>query len=105
MNLAYSLQPTDIDLTGHCPICNVAFTQHVERMTFFEMSTQPTIDRVNNSAGYTPNNVAIICADCNRLKGTMDAAAARSAAARLLLIAAFIDTHQNRQGPSNDTGH
>ena len=43
-----------------CPACGVFMTPRTKRA--------PTLDRVLNDRGYTPDNVAVICKQCNEIK-------------------------------------
>ena len=51
-----------IDIDGVCPSCQTHTYPHTG-------SNSPSIDRIDNSKGYSPENVWILCNSCNRRKG------------------------------------
>jgi hypothetical protein len=48
-----------------CPCCSSTLLQGVSRTA----PTAPSLDRLDNSRGYVPGNVWVICFRCNALKG------------------------------------
>lgn len=101
LNLQFDLSTSDLKLSGACPICSTPFTPLIhDRLpgkNFLNMDpASPTVDRVNNSQGYTKSNIQVICASCNYIKSNLDAYQARARATRLLAIAAFIENHQKK---------
>jgi len=89
----FNLTTDDIDLSGTCPSCNADFT---ERVYGFAGGSSPTVDRVDNTKGYVKENVAIICHDCNMAKSALTANGAREKAERLMMVADFIDAHNEK---------
>ncbi len=53
-----------------CPICNIPLFTRKDRKKG-PCSNSPTLDRINSSKGYTPENVRIISHRANRLKSDM----------------------------------
>ncbi len=54
-NLPFDIEKEDIIIADNCPCCG-------------DPMTRPSLDQVNPGAGYTKNNIAIICYDCNVIK-------------------------------------
>jgi hypothetical protein len=55
------------DAGGHdCPACGATMVRRTEHT--------PSLDRTDNTAGYTKLNTAVICRRCNTHKGTMTGA-------------------------------
>ena len=50
----------------HCPILGTAFARGIEA---WRAGTSPALDRIDNTKGYTPDNVWFISHRANRLKG------------------------------------
>ena len=104
LSLPFSLSISDIPLTGSCPICSSPFIPPIhDRLpgkTFLNIPpSSPTVDRVDNTKGYIPSNVKVICASCNHTKSNLNSAQARARAAKLLAIAEFIEKHQQKATP------
>lgn len=98
----FDITVDDINLAGNCPCCLTLFC---EPSNSFSRSgprsyppNYPTIDRVNNSLGYSRSNVRTICMECNILKSSHNARSARHQALHLLKIADYIDYHNHQQG-------
>lgn len=53
--------------TPNCPCCKVLMSYSLDKGQK-RPTHQATIDRVDPLAGYTEDNIAIICMDCNRRK-------------------------------------
>lgn len=62
----------------HCPICKVAFTLY--NVDTQRIQASRSLDRVDNTRGYTPDNTAVICRQCNSQKGAASAAYLRQIA-------------------------
>lgn len=54
--LEYNLTPYDIDIPDVCPVLGIPMIK-------------PTLDRVDSTKGYTPNNTRVISHRANYLKG------------------------------------
>lgn len=66
-NLPFDITLSDIIVPAFCPICNHAIisAKGVRGGT----RNSPTLDRVICSEGYVKGNIAVICKNCNSLKG------------------------------------
>lgn len=55
----------------HCPCCGKAFDYTTGKgQGYHKNPLSPSIDRTDNSKGYTKANICVICTRCNVLKGT-----------------------------------
>jgi uncharacterized protein YlaI len=66
--LEFSLVKEDIIIPELCPILKVPFVTGTKDNYDFT----PTIDRINNSKGYTPDNIHIITNKANTMKNSAD---------------------------------
>ena len=69
----FTLTIGDIRIPPTCPITGVQFFDEDGRVI-----NSPSLDRVDNSRGYTPENVRVISLKANFAKGTMSLNMARS---------------------------
>lgn len=70
-----------------CPICSNYLNDHSSDGYF------PSLDRVDNSIGYTPTNTRIICHTCNTLKSNHTSASISKLIAHLYKIQAYMKGH------------
>jgi 5-methylcytosine-specific restriction endonuclease McrA len=82
-DLDFTIHESDITIPEHCPICNTLMREAFGIRGGTKAS--PTLDKVHNEKGYTPKNIAVICKNCNSLKG-------HASSAELRRIADWIDT-------------
>lgn len=61
----HSIYPEDIRLPTHCPVLGIPL---VIGGTHATKDQSPTIDRIDNSKGYTPDNIRVISYRANRIK-------------------------------------
>jgi hypothetical protein len=64
--LEFNLVEQDIVIPDVCPILGISLTREVGPRT----DNYPTLDRINNSKGYTKDNVMVVSWRANELKGT-----------------------------------
>lgn len=66
-DLPFSISLEDIVIPQHCPIClcEMKMAEGVRGGA----KDSPTLDRVICELGYTPENIAVICKNCNSKKG------------------------------------
>lgn len=71
-NLEFSITPEDIIIPKICPILNIELDTTQGRGRF--RYNTPTLDRINNTRGYTINNIQVISWRANELKadGTIE---------------------------------
>lgn len=55
------------DKTTQCPICGKEFSS--EYGVGKILNSSPSLDRINNELELRPDNVWVICSECNRTKG------------------------------------
>ena len=58
----YTISFDDVPWTNECPLCSSELIYAGHRKP---PSNSPTIDRIDNSLGYVPGNVQVICRSCN----------------------------------------
>lgn len=62
--IEFNLSPEDITTPSHCPILNIP----LEKSKGYPADNSPSIDRIGNNKGYTPDNIIIISHRANQLK-------------------------------------
>ena len=62
-NIFFDLTLDDIKLGTHCPILDVKFEVGRENW-----QNSPSLDRIDNSRGYEPDNVIVVCMMANSIK-------------------------------------
>lgn len=62
--LEFTITPDDISVPSHCPVLGIPLIPGVGKTT----ANSPSIDRFDNSRGYTPDNIRIISCRANSLK-------------------------------------
>jgi len=66
-NIPFDLKPEDIpEIPEFCPILGVKLQVNSDKTN---LDSSPTLDRIDNSKGYTKDNIMIISHRANRLKG------------------------------------
>lgn len=65
--IPFEIEPTDILIPFNCPICKVEIKS--AKGVRGGSRNSPTLDRVHNHKGYVKGNIAVICKNCNALKG------------------------------------
>jgi hypothetical protein len=65
--IAFEIEESDVVIPTHCPVFNIPLDSS-------DRNHAPTLDRFENSKGYTPDNVRVISFRANRLKAEMDLA-------------------------------
>jgi hypothetical protein len=66
--LEFDLVVEDIVIPTHCPIMGVALEVHKGKSGAYKSS--PSLDRIDNSKGYTKDNVWVISQLANAMKGS-----------------------------------
>lgn len=64
-NLFIDISKMDVIIPIKCPVLDIALTFHNKVIC----DTSPSVDRFDNSIGYTPENVKVISWRANRIKG------------------------------------
>lgn len=64
-NIEFNITEDDINIPTHCPLLGVELT-----CIYGEgrVSTNMSLDRIDNTKGYTPDNIQVICDLANRMK-------------------------------------
>lgn len=63
--IEFSITEEDINIPTHCPLLGVELTNtYGEGRVFSNIS----LDRIDNTKGYTPDNIQVICDLANRMK-------------------------------------
>jgi hypothetical protein len=60
--LEFTITISDIVIPIFCPVLGLKLTRHSGG------ETSPSLDRKNNTVGYTPDNIQVISSRANRLK-------------------------------------
>lgn len=63
-NIEFTLKLHDINIPDYCPVLGIEINKN---MTYTNYNS-PSIDRIDNDKGYTPDNIVIVCDRVNRLK-------------------------------------
>lgn len=67
--LDFNLTPDDIHIPSHCPVLGLELaTKSITFQDSYIPPNSPTLDRIDNSKGYTPDNVCVISWRANKLK-------------------------------------
>lgn len=64
--LKFTISADDIKIPTHCPISGEQLILHTGRGPG---KNSPSLDRINNNLGYTPDNIAVISSGANQTKG------------------------------------
>lgn len=64
--LPFSITIDDVVMPTHCPVFGMPLVVAVGRKAFRDDS--PTLDRIDNEAGYIPGNVIVVSWKANRIK-------------------------------------
>ena len=67
--LEFSITKEDIKIPSRCPLLEVEFTNTYANPTE-NKDYVPSLDRIDNTKGYTPDNVWVISFKANRMKNT-----------------------------------
>lgn len=66
--LSFTITASDIHVPENCPCCGVKMEARVGLSQSGGQPQSPSLDRLDNTIGYEPGNVAVICWRCNELK-------------------------------------
>lgn len=68
--LEFNLTEDDINIPSHCPVLNIPLFFSTGR----QCDNSPSIDRIDSTKGYVPDNIQVVSWRCNDLKkdGTLD---------------------------------
>lgn len=75
--LEFSLKLEDIKIPEFCPVLGIKLEMGLGKgvgMGIAEMDKRPSFDRIDNSKGYTPENIIVVSYRANRLKSDASAA-------------------------------
>lgn len=86
--LEHTITIDDLSMGDNCPCCGVVY--ETERRSRSLRRTSPSLDRFDNTKGYIPGNVNIICWRCNWVKGNATSDELRD-------VADWIDSKASRQ--------
>ncbi len=67
--IEFSLVESDIKIPVKCPSCKVNIRFAYEGR---QPDNTPSLDRIDNTRGYVPDNIDVICYRCNHLKSDAD---------------------------------
>jgi len=67
--LEFSIIREDLVVPEHCPIFNTPLVYNRKKGKTFQGWDSPTVDRIDNTKGYTKDNIAIISWRANSIKG------------------------------------
>jgi hypothetical protein len=68
--LEFAITRDDIDIPDVCPVLGIPFSREIEDdARYFAQSMSPSIDRIDNSRGYTPDNIVVVSCRANSIKG------------------------------------
>lgn len=67
----FSISRDDITIPANCPCCGGVVVVNTSTKRAFRRS--PSLDRIDSTKGYIASNVAVICWNCNNLKGSATA--------------------------------
>jgi hypothetical protein len=81
LRIPFTLTKEDLVLPAHCPVLGISLEKWGNR------SAAPSLDRVNSSKGYVPENIRIISHRANRLKSDATIAEVRA-------ILRYMDAHE-----------
>jgi hypothetical protein len=82
--LPFDLTLEEIQVPERCPVLDIPLFKHTKNIC----DNSPTLDRINNTKGYTARNTHVISARANRLKSD-------STADELAAIAAYLRQVEN----------
>lgn len=71
-NIIFDLKAEDLEIPEFCPILGTRLDGSSKAPSMIN-TTAPSIDRLDSSKGYTKDNIRIICARANSLKGNATA--------------------------------
>jgi hypothetical protein len=69
--IEFTLTATDVVIPEYCPVLGIKIVPHIgtgRHPTHEEKDRCPSIDRIENSKGYTPDNIVVVSVRANRLK-------------------------------------
>ena len=66
-NLEFTIQLSDVVIPATCPVLGIKLK--VNKNGHRQWDNSPTIDRIDNSKGYTPDNIKVISWKANNIKG------------------------------------
>lgn len=73
-NLEFTIKLSDITIPSVCPMLGIAISR---KGVGAARAESPSIDRINSTKGYTPDNIAVISWRANMLKNNMTVEEAR----------------------------
>ena len=86
----FDLKPEDIKIPDVCPVFGVPFSrERVSAKNYFAQSMAPSIDRVDSSKGYTPDNIVIVSCRANSIKSN-------ATAEELMAVAVFYNSLRSK---------
>lgn len=69
-NIPFTLQPTDVVIPEYCPVFNIPLVKEGGKAG----AASPSLDRFDNTMGYTKDNIRVVSWKANRIKGEANVA-------------------------------
>ncbi len=85
MGREFTIAPSDIHIPDTCPVLGMKIAK-ITKGVRSGGDTSPSLDRIDNSKGYVPGNIAVISYRANRLK-------ADATAGELARVMSYIARH------------
>ena len=93
--IVFELKLEDIDIPEFCPVFGTRLDGSSKAPSMIN-TTAPSIDRLDSSCGYTKDNIRIICARANSLKGN-------ATAEEIMAIANYVAREVAQPTPQENT--
>jgi hypothetical protein len=68
-NIPFTITPRDITIPNKCPLLGIAIS--ISTSNHNTQDDSPSLDRIDNSKGYVPDNIWVISYRANRAKGNL----------------------------------
>ena len=106
--IEFTIVPEDIKIPEFCPVLGIKMTPVVGkgRQSIKDITSSPTLERIDDSRGYTKENICVICHRANRLKGNatlFELKAIASFTERIMKERGLFDDSDSGPAPQNFT--